>query len=152
MICESATIARLIRESPYDLLLLPGDCIRGIAPALLETALNDEQAAIDMVNIWSHSSIAQKPSFPGPGFYAMGGARRLKQRIAALNPPASQVVPVAEVGAETLPAAKAPAAEKPAKADKAAQTEAPTPAVEDKPEDGDKPPTVVSLDAFRKKT
>ncbi|MDO8071653.1 alpha/beta hydrolase [Janthinobacterium sp. SUN176] len=57
-----------------------------VSPALLETSLSDEQAAIDMVNIWSHSSIAQKPSFPGPGFYAMGGARRLKQRIAALNP------------------------------------------------------------------
>ena len=57
-----------------------------VSPALLETSLGDEQAAIDMVNIWSHSSIAQKPSFPGPGFYAMGGARRLKQRIAALNP------------------------------------------------------------------
>lgn len=57
-----------------------------VSPALLETARSDEQSAIDMVNIWSHSSIAQKPSFPGPGFYAMGGARRLKQRIAAINP------------------------------------------------------------------
>ncbi|MGK5026227.1 alpha/beta fold hydrolase [Janthinobacterium sp. RB2R34] len=57
-----------------------------VSPALLETSKNDEQAAIDMVNLWSHSSIAQKPSFPGPGFYAMGGARRLKQRIAAINP------------------------------------------------------------------
>ena len=57
-----------------------------VSDTLLETSRSDEQAAIDMVNIWSHSSIAQKPSFPGPGFYAMGGARRLKQRIAALNP------------------------------------------------------------------
>ncbi|MGK5078811.1 alpha/beta fold hydrolase [Janthinobacterium sp. HLX7-2] len=57
-----------------------------VSPALLQTSLQDEQAAIDMVNIWSHSSFAQKPSFPGPGFYAMGGARRLKQRIAAINP------------------------------------------------------------------
>ena len=29
---------------------------------------NDEPSAIDMVNIWSHSSMAQKPSCPGPGF------------------------------------------------------------------------------------
>src|SRR5471032_1269381 len=56
-----------------------------VSPALLETARNDEQAAIDMVNIWSHSSIAQKPSFPGPGFYAMGGARRLMQYITRHN-------------------------------------------------------------------
>ena len=57
-----------------------------VSEALLEAAKNDEAAAIDMVNIWSHSSIAQKPSFPGPGFYAMGGARRLKQRISQINP------------------------------------------------------------------
>lgn len=41
---------------------------------------------------------------------------RREARIAALNPPASQVVPVAEVGAETLPAAPAPAPVAPAKA------------------------------------
>lgn len=57
-----------------------------VSDALLGAALDDEQSAIDMVNIWSHSSIAQKPSFPGPGFYAMGGARRLKQRIAQRGP------------------------------------------------------------------
>lgn len=57
-----------------------------VADALLETAKNNEPDAIDMVNIWSHSSIAQKPSFPGPGFYTMGGARRLMQRMSAINP------------------------------------------------------------------
>jgi pimeloyl-ACP methyl ester carboxylesterase len=39
-----------------------------------------------MVNIWSHASIAQKPSCPAPGFYVMGGARRLMQRMSQLNP------------------------------------------------------------------
>jgi pimeloyl-ACP methyl ester carboxylesterase len=39
-----------------------------------------------MVNIFSHSSIAHKPSCPAPGFYVMGGARRLMQRMSALNP------------------------------------------------------------------
>ena len=53
-----------------------------VSDALLDASKNDEQAAIDMVNIWSHSSMAQKPSCPGPGFYTMGGARRLMQRIA----------------------------------------------------------------------
>lgn len=57
-----------------------------VSEALLDAAKNDEQKAIDMVNLWSHSSIAQKPSFPGPGFYAMGGAMRLKQRISRINP------------------------------------------------------------------
>ena len=57
-----------------------------VSPALLETAREREPVAIDMVNIWSHSSIAQKPSAPGPGFYVHGGSRRLMQRISELNP------------------------------------------------------------------
>ena len=57
-----------------------------VASTLLETARTDEAAAIDMVNVWSHSSIAHKPSFPGPGFSVMGGARRLMQRMSARNP------------------------------------------------------------------
>ncbi|NML60777.1 alpha/beta hydrolase [Massilia sp. RP-1-19] len=57
-----------------------------VADALLETSKNDEAVAIDMVNIWSHSSMAQKPSCPGPGFYTMGMARRLMQRMSAINP------------------------------------------------------------------
>lgn len=57
-----------------------------VSDALLDASLNDEQAAIDMVNIWSHTSIAHKPSCPGPGFYVMGGSQRLMQRIAAQNP------------------------------------------------------------------
>jgi pimeloyl-ACP methyl ester carboxylesterase len=57
-----------------------------VSPALLDTAKNDGPAAIDMVNIWSHSSIAQKPSSPGPGFNVIGGAQRLMQRISKINP------------------------------------------------------------------
>ena len=57
-----------------------------VSDALLETSRTDEQSAIDMVNIWSHSSIAQKPSCPGPGFNTMGGSRRLMQRISQINP------------------------------------------------------------------
>jgi pimeloyl-ACP methyl ester carboxylesterase len=57
-----------------------------VSSELLDTSRDDEQRAIDMVNIWSHASIAQKPSCPAPGFYVMGGARRLMQRMSALNP------------------------------------------------------------------
>lgn len=57
-----------------------------VSDGLLDAAKNEEQKAIDMVNIWSHSSIAHKPSCPGPGFYVMGGAQRLMQRIAKQNP------------------------------------------------------------------
>lgn len=57
-----------------------------VSPALLETARDDEARAIDMVAIWSHSTLAPKPSAPGPGFSTMGGARRLMQRMSARNP------------------------------------------------------------------
>lgn len=53
-----------------------------VSGTLLDASRDDVQAAIDMVTIWSHSPIAQKPSCSVPGFHAMGGSRRLMQRIA----------------------------------------------------------------------
>lgn len=54
-----------------------------VSDALLNTAREAEGDAIDMVNIWSHSSYAQKPSCPGPGFYVSGMSKRLMERISA---------------------------------------------------------------------
>lgn len=56
-----------------------------VSETLLDAAKNEEQKAIDMVNIWSHSTISPKPSFPGPGAYEMGGSQRLMQRISRQN-------------------------------------------------------------------
>lgn len=53
-----------------------------VSDTLLTTARDDQMSAIDMVNQWSYSGIAQKPSCPAPGFYVPGAALRLKQRIA----------------------------------------------------------------------
>lgn len=49
--------------------------------ALLTATRDDETAAIDMINIWSHSGYAQKPSNPGPGFWVVGENKRLMQRM-----------------------------------------------------------------------
>ena len=57
-----------------------------VSDALLATSRDDEQAAIDLVNIFSHSSIAQNPACPTPGLHVMGGARRLMQRMSQINP------------------------------------------------------------------
>jgi len=57
-----------------------------VSDTLLDASRDDEPAAIDMVNIWSHSSIAPKPSSPAPGFYVMGGSRRLMQYVSRKNP------------------------------------------------------------------
>ena len=53
-----------------------------VSEVLLDAARDAEQDAIDMVNIWSHSTIAHKPSSPGPGFSVVDGNRRLMQKIA----------------------------------------------------------------------
>jgi pimeloyl-ACP methyl ester carboxylesterase len=70
----------------YGLALLGSTYPMRVSDALLETSKNDEAAAIDMVNIWSHSTLAQKPSSPGPGFWTMGMSQRLMQRMSARNP------------------------------------------------------------------
>ena len=57
-----------------------------VSDALLENAKNDEQGAIDMVNIWSHSMRAQNPACPLAGVSAIGTSRRLMQRMARINP------------------------------------------------------------------
>jgi pimeloyl-ACP methyl ester carboxylesterase len=57
-----------------------------VSQALLDSSRDDEQSAIDMVNIWSHSMRAQNPACPLAGVSTMGMSRRLMQRMAALNP------------------------------------------------------------------
>jgi pimeloyl-ACP methyl ester carboxylesterase len=78
--------SRLAPQRVSQLAMLGTTYPMKVSDALLETSRNDEQAAIDMVNIFSHSTMAQKPSCPGPGFSVMGGARRLMQRMSQINP------------------------------------------------------------------
>jgi len=78
--------SRIAPERVRGLALLGATYPMKVSDALLEAALNDEPAAIDMVAAWSHSSIAPKPSCPAPGFYVMGAARRLMQRMSRNNP------------------------------------------------------------------
>jgi pimeloyl-ACP methyl ester carboxylesterase len=51
-----------------------------VADALLDATKNNEPAAQDMVNIWSHLAYAQYPNNPGPGFWVIGENLRLMQR------------------------------------------------------------------------
>jgi pimeloyl-ACP methyl ester carboxylesterase len=54
-----------------------------VSDALLTTAREQPLRAIDMVNVFSHSSIACKPSFPGPGAWLHGASRALMRRTLA---------------------------------------------------------------------
>ena len=52
-----------------------------VSEALLTTAREQPLRAIDMVNAFSHGSIAGKPSFPGPGMWLHGSNRALMRRM-----------------------------------------------------------------------
>jgi len=54
-----------------------------VAPTLLEAAREREPEAIALVNAWSHSTLAAKPSSPGPGFWLRGVNQRLMERVSA---------------------------------------------------------------------
>jgi pimeloyl-ACP methyl ester carboxylesterase len=59
-----------------------------VSDALLATSREDEAAAIDMVNIWSHGALlAHKPSAPAPGFSVPNMNRRLMQHVARRGEP-----------------------------------------------------------------
>ena len=51
-----------------------------VSPALLDTALNEPMKAIDMVNSFSYSTLAAKPSAPAPGFWLRGNGKALNRR------------------------------------------------------------------------
>jgi pimeloyl-ACP methyl ester carboxylesterase len=54
-----------------------------VSDTLLNTARDDPMKAIDMVNVFSHSGIGAKPSFPGPGMWLHGSNRALMRRMQA---------------------------------------------------------------------
>jgi pimeloyl-ACP methyl ester carboxylesterase len=52
-----------------------------VSDALLATARDDPARAIAMVAAFSHSGLASKPSYPGPGAWLRGGSIALMHRI-----------------------------------------------------------------------
>lgn len=53
-----------------------------VSDALLSAARDDEAAAFDMINLWSHSGLNHRPGCPGPGFSIFVQDRRLMERQA----------------------------------------------------------------------
>ena len=52
-----------------------------VPQALLDLGRSDTLAAIDRVVMFSHSSLAAKPSYPGPGVWLRGGARAVMRQV-----------------------------------------------------------------------
>ena len=57
-----------------------------VSRALLDLSADNPEAAIDRVNAYPHSSVAAKPSHPGPGSWLQGGNRALMRRTQAGQP------------------------------------------------------------------
>jgi pimeloyl-ACP methyl ester carboxylesterase len=57
-----------------------------VSPALLDNALNQPMRAIDMVNTFSHSTLAPPPSSLGPGTWLYGSSKALMRRVLHSNP------------------------------------------------------------------
>jgi pimeloyl-ACP methyl ester carboxylesterase len=51
-----------------------------VSPQLLDTALTEPQRAIELVNGYSYSMLAPKPSAPAPGFWLRGNGLALNRR------------------------------------------------------------------------
>lgn len=68
-----------------DLVMVGTAYPMAVSPALLEAAEQRPAQGIDMVNQYSLSSWASKPSYPGPGFWLHGGNRALMHRVLASN-------------------------------------------------------------------
>jgi pimeloyl-ACP methyl ester carboxylesterase len=52
-----------------------------VSPALLDTARDQPMKAIDMVTAFSFSTLAAKPSYPGPGVWLHGASKALMRQV-----------------------------------------------------------------------
>ena len=65
-------------------LAMLGTCVPMPVPQpLLDLGLSDVHAAIDRVVMFSFSTLAAKPSYPGPGVWLRGAARALMRQVQA---------------------------------------------------------------------
>jgi pimeloyl-ACP methyl ester carboxylesterase len=57
-----------------------------VSAALLEAALNEPMKALELVNVFSRSTLAPPPSALGPGTWIYGASMALGRRVIASNP------------------------------------------------------------------
>lgn len=80
-----------LRDKVIGVVLIATAFPMRVADALLDATQSSPSAAMDMINVWSHSpsisAFDRKPSNPGPGFSNVWSNLRLMQRIAQRNGP-----------------------------------------------------------------
>jgi len=57
-----------------------------VSPALLQASLNEPLKALEMVNVFSRSTLAPPPSALGPGTWVYGASMALGKRVLSSNP------------------------------------------------------------------
>ena len=57
-----------------------------VSPALLDTSLGQPMKALEMINVFSRSTLAPPPSALGPGTWVYGASMALGRRVLASNP------------------------------------------------------------------
>lgn len=84
-------LARHLGERTAGVALLGSAFPMKVADTLLAATRDDPTAAMQMINVWSHSAsvapFAAQPSNPGPGFNVVWQNLRLMERIARVNGP-----------------------------------------------------------------
>lgn len=82
-------IARALGQRVAGVALLGSALPMKVSDALLAATRDDPAAAMQMINVWSHSAsiapFSARPSNPGPGFNIVWQNLRLMERIARVN-------------------------------------------------------------------
>ncbi|MDP3762209.1 MAG: alpha/beta hydrolase [Ramlibacter sp.] len=78
--------ASRLKERVTHLVLVGTAYPMKVSAALLESSLNDPMRALEMVNVFSRSTLAAPPSALGPGTWVYGTSMALGRRVLASNP------------------------------------------------------------------
>jgi pimeloyl-ACP methyl ester carboxylesterase len=77
--------ASRLKERVTHLVLVGTASPMKVSPVLIETSLNEPMKAINMINVFSRSTLAAPPSVLGPGTWVFGTSTALNRRVLASN-------------------------------------------------------------------
>ena len=77
--------ASRLKERVTHLVLVGTAFPMKVSPVLIETSLNEPLKALNMINVFSRSTLAAPPSALGPGTWVLGASMALGRRVLASN-------------------------------------------------------------------
>ncbi len=77
--------ASRLKERVTHLVLVGTAFPMKVSPVLIETSLNEPLKALNMINVFSRSTLAAPPSALGPGTWVFGASMALGRRVLASN-------------------------------------------------------------------